>query len=128
MMKKTIHILLAVLLAAMMLIVAAPVSADDYPTTNINGIVPWGAGGGTDTVCRLAVPAAQQFLGKSIIMTNKPGASGSIGHQFVYDRKADGYTLLFNSEIPTLYQVLGLSSLSYNEFEPIPFSPMFPAS
>ena len=45
MMKKTIHILLAVLLAVMMLIVAAPVSADDYPTTNINGIVPWGAAG-----------------------------------------------------------------------------------
>lgn len=119
MMKKKLHILMVVLLAVMMLVVSAPVSADDYPTTNINGIVPWGAGGGTDTVCRMAVPAAQQFLGKSIIMINKPGASGSIGHQFVYQRKADGYTLLFNSEIPTLYQTLGISSLSYDEFEPI---------
>lgn len=118
-MKKAIRILSAVLLAAMLLIVAAPAGADEYPATNINGIVPWGAGGGTDTVCRLAVPAAQQFLGKSIIMVNKGGASGSIGHQFVYDRKADGYTLLFNSEIPTLYPVLGLSPLSYDEFEPI---------
>jgi len=91
----------------------------DYPTTNINGIVPWGAGGGTDTVCRIAASIAQESLGKSIIMNNKGGASGSIGHQYVYDQEADGYTLLFNSEIPALYQVLGLSDLTYDQFEPI---------
>lgn len=91
----------------------------EYPATNINGVVPWGAGGGTDTICRAAIPGAQKFLGVSIIMNNMGGASGSVGHKYVYDQKSDGYTLLFNSEIAAVYPVIGISELSYDDFEPL---------
>jgi len=93
--------------------------AQDYPARDINGVVSWGAGGGTDIVSRLSIPAASEYLGKTIIMTNMPGGSASIAHQYVYDRPADGYTILFSSEIPSIYPVLGISDLTYNEFEQI---------
>lgn len=125
-MKKTISILLLVAFISVMAIgcSSTPTPAptppkEEYPIQNINGIIPWGAGGGTDMVSRLVVPAAQEYLGKSIIMVNKTGATGSIGHQYVYDQKADGYTLLFHTGDATLYPILGLSQLTYKEFEPI---------
>ncbi|KKM09299.1 hypothetical protein SY88_19905 [Clostridiales bacterium PH28_bin88] len=92
---------------------------ETYPTQNINGTIAWGAGGGTDSVSRLLAPVAEKELGKSIVLTNKTGATGSIAAQYVFDQKPDGYNLLFHAENPQLYQVLGLSQLSYDDFEPI---------
>jgi tripartite-type tricarboxylate transporter receptor subunit TctC len=92
---------------------------EEYPANNINAIIPWGAGGGTDILARTVGPIAEEVLGKSIIMNNKGGASSTIGHEYVYGQDADGYTLLFGTAEPTIFQVLGLSELSYDEFEPI---------
>ena len=90
-----------------------------YPAMNINGVIAWGAGGGTDNVMRTLAPLAEKGLGKSIVLTNKTGAAGAIATQNVNDQKSDGYTLLMNAENPQLYQILGLSKLSYKDFEPI---------
>lgn len=90
-----------------------------YPTRSIEGIVPWGAGGGTDNISRAIASAAEKTLGKSITITNKPGATAALGTQYVYDNKADGYTLLFSAENPALYGVLQLSKRSFEEFTPI---------
>jgi tripartite-type tricarboxylate transporter receptor subunit TctC len=94
-------------------------NAADYPDHPINGIIAWGAGGGTDTVSRLTTPLAEKALGKPIILANKTGATGAIAAQAVASAKADGYTLLFHAENPQLYQVLGLSELSYDDFDPV---------
>jgi len=90
-----------------------------YPTQNINGVIAWGAGGGTDSTMRTLAPLAEKVLGKSIVLSNKTGAAGAIATQHVFDQKADGYTLLLNAENPQLYEVLGLSKLSYKDFDPI---------
>lgn len=90
-----------------------------YPSQNINGIIAWGAGGGTDNVARRLQAGAEKVLGKSIIMSNKPGGAGILATQYVYDQKADGYTLLFNAETPPLYPILGLPNLTYEKFEPV---------
>jgi tripartite-type tricarboxylate transporter receptor subunit TctC len=92
---------------------------EQYPSQNINGFIAWGAGGGTDQVSRTLTPGAEKVLGKTIVMANKPGATGVIATQNVADQKADGYTLLFNAENPQLYPILGLSKLTYDDFEPI---------
>src|SRR5690606_15209328 len=68
---------------------------------------------------RSAATGASEALGKNVVIVNKPGASGTIGQQHVFDQKADGYNLLFNTGDGTLYPVLGLSNLTYKEFTPI---------
>ena len=68
-------------------------NAADYPDHPINGVIAWGAGGGTDTVSRLTTPLAEKALGKPIILANKTGATGAIAAQAVASGKADGYTL-----------------------------------
>jgi tripartite-type tricarboxylate transporter receptor subunit TctC len=107
------------LLVAVSLATAGLASAADYPERPINGVIAWGAGGGTDTVSRLATPIAEKILGKSVILANKTGATGAIAAQAVSTQPADGYTLMFHAENPQLYQVLGLSPLSYDDFEPV---------
>jgi tripartite-type tricarboxylate transporter receptor subunit TctC len=93
--------------------------AKPYPAHTINGVIAWGTGGGTDSVSRRLTPLAEKSLGAAIVLSNKTGASGAVATQEVHDQKADGYTLLFNAENPQLYQILGLSTLSYDDFEPI---------
>jgi len=90
-----------------------------FPEHDIAGIVQWGAGGGTDTISRAITPLAEKYLGKTIVMQNKTGATGAIAAQYVYDQKPDGYNLLFGAENPTLYQVMDISKLTYDDFEPI---------
>jgi tripartite-type tricarboxylate transporter receptor subunit TctC len=107
------------LLVAVSLATAGLASAADYPARPINGVIAWGAGGGTDTVSRLVTPIAEKILGKSVILANKTGATGAIAAQAVSTQPADGYTLMFHAENPQLYQVLGLSPLSYDDFEPV---------
>jgi len=114
---KRLKRLTLVLVAGLLLIGNA--YADEYPSHPINGYIAWGAGGGTDTVSRLVTPLAEKALGQSVVLANKTGATGAIAAQAVYAAKADGYTLMFHAENPQLYQVLGLSELSYDEFDPI---------
>lgn len=90
-----------------------------FPKSDLQGYIQWGAGGGTDNVARSLTPLVEKHLGKSIILQNKTGATGAIATQYVYDKKADGYTLLYGAENPQLYGVMEISNLSYNDFEPI---------
>ena len=91
----------------------------EYPDNNINGYVAWGAGGPTDTVSRaLAVYAAEE-LGTNIIIQNKTGATGSVATEFVKRQDANGYSILFNSENPPLYKVMGISDIDYDDFYPV---------
>ena len=88
-----------------------------YPTQNVNGIVQWGAGGGTDSLMRPLSALAEKNLGKSIVIQNMTGATGSVATQYVYDAATDGYNLLMGAENPALYDVLGISELTYDNFE-----------
>jgi putative tricarboxylic transport membrane protein len=91
---------LCVMVALLAVGLAAPVSAADFPTKDLSGIICWGAGGATDNVSRGLVPYAEKALGKKIVLQNKPGATGSVGLMQVYNSPADGYTLLFAAENP----------------------------
>lgn len=90
-----------------------------YPSRNLTGYIAFGAGGATDSAARGIAPSVEDILGRSIILVNKTGATGAIAAQEVYNQSADGYSILFSSEAPGLYKVLGLSELDYSDFEPI---------
>ena len=72
-------------------------AASSFPDKPVNIIVPFPAGGSTDTVARaLALSMAEQ-LGKPFVVENRPGATGTIGAGAVKRAAADGYTLLVAS-------------------------------
>ncbi|MBF4694279.1 Bug family tripartite tricarboxylate transporter substrate binding protein [Fusibacter ferrireducens] len=90
-----------------------------YPDRAITMIVPYGAGGGTDTYGRMLATQLEKHLNAQITVSNQSGASGSIGTKYVFDAPADGYTVLFAPETLGTYRTMGISDLSYDDFVPI---------
>jgi len=91
-----------------------------FPDRPITIVVPYAPGGAADALARqLAVRMASK-LGTSVIVDNKPGASGTIGEAFVARAPADGYTVLYDatpfSINPALY---GNLSFSARNFQPL---------
>lgn len=54
--------------------------ADDYPARPVELLVPYAVGGGTDAVARAFADAASRQFPKPLIVVNRPGAAGAIGH------------------------------------------------
>ena len=76
---------------------AAPVRAEAQdanwkPARPINLIVPWAAGGSTDSVTRVVASELEKPLGQTIVIINQPGASGAIGTNSCLNAARDGYT------------------------------------
>jgi len=66
--------------------------AEWKPTRPINLIVPWAAGGSTDSVTRVVASELEKPLGQTIVIINQPGASGAIGTNSCLSAARDGYT------------------------------------
>ena len=81
-------------LACMVLFGSVPVGAQEYPSKSIEVVVGFAPGGGTDMVARAIADVAAKYIGQPLVVNNKPGASGIIGSQYVYNAKPDGYTIL----------------------------------
>jgi len=67
--------------------------AAEFPARPINLIVPWPAGGAGDIVGRTLSETAKKELGQPIIVDNKPGAGGNVGHTLILTKPPDGYTI-----------------------------------
>ena len=97
------------LVAALALGVGAA-SAQDYPSNTITTVVPFSAGGPTDTVTRLIAESMSRTLGEQIIVENVGGAGGTLGARRVAQAEPDGYTLLVHhigmATSATLYRSL----------------------
>lgn len=99
----------------------------DYPKKNITLIVPFGAGGGTDTIARKLASIAEQDLGKSIIVVNRTGGAGAVGMTTGAKSRNDGYTItMVTREIVSL-PILGLSQVTMDDFEPVVLANFDPA-
>jgi tripartite-type tricarboxylate transporter receptor subunit TctC len=68
-----------------------------YPSRPITLVVPFAAGGGTDTVARMIGLRLGALLGQSVVIENRPGANGLIASRQVARAQADGYTLMLGS-------------------------------
>ncbi|HQW37063.1 MAG TPA: tripartite tricarboxylate transporter substrate binding protein [Usitatibacteraceae bacterium] len=106
------------LLAALGLValVAGPAQAQDYPTKTIRLIAPFAPGGSVDIVGRILAQKMTESLGQTVVVENKPGASGMIGADMVAKSAPDGYTLLVNSSIHVIVPSL-FSKVTYNALE-----------
>src|SRR5262245_50851743 len=76
---------------------AAPASAMDWPTRPVTVIVPFGAGGNTDMMARLAAQRLTAKFGQTFVVENRPSAGGALGTGQVATAASDGYTLLFSA-------------------------------
>jgi tripartite-type tricarboxylate transporter receptor subunit TctC len=81
--------------------------ADAWPSRPIRVIVPAGAGSGTDIIARFICERLALEFGQSMVIENKPGASGAIGTDLVAKARPDGHTLLFsNTSFTSMLQAL----------------------
>ena len=100
-------------------VAAGSAAAQQYPNRNVSMIVPFAAGGPTDTVARVLGQAMGKPLGQTVIVENRPSAGGILGPEQVKNAKPDGYTILIHhigmATTPTLYRNLRYNPL--NDFE-----------
>ncbi|WP_160355171.1 Bug family tripartite tricarboxylate transporter substrate binding protein [Bordetella sp. 02P26C-1] len=79
---------------ALMLSLGTSVTHAAYPDRPIKIVVPYNAGGGTDVLSRAVAKGVGEVLHQSVVVENRPGASGMIGAEAVARSPADGYTLV----------------------------------
>lgn len=109
------------MVAALTLLIAGPATAQKYPTKVVTMIVPFAAGGPTDTVARLLTVPMSKTLGQQVIVENVGGAGGTIAANRVAKATPDGYTILIHhigmATAPGLYRKLPYKPLE--DFEQI---------
>ena len=116
-MRKSLAIALALLVGS-----AAGALAQSYPDRAIKVVVPFPAGGPTDTIARTVTQGLAAALGQSIVIENQSGAGGRIALRQVAHAAPDGYTLLLggtnnNAITPALYKDLDFDAV--NDFAPV---------
>ena len=96
-------------------------AAQAWPERPVRIVVPYAAGGSTDTTARLIAKSLGERLGQQFVVENRPGAGGSIGHDAVAKAAPDGYTLLFSAAGPLVVTPHTYPSLPYDPraFEPV---------
>jgi tripartite-type tricarboxylate transporter receptor subunit TctC len=87
---------LTLIAAALALFTGTAAAQSDFPTRPITVIVPFTAGGPTDTVARLVAEPMTRSLGQQVIIENVGGAGGTLGARRVATADPDGYTLLLH--------------------------------
>ena len=95
--------------------------AQDFPNRSVRLVVPFAAGGSSDTVSRLIAQKMTSSLGQPVVVENRPGAGGNLGADSVAKSKPDGYTLLFAAGSFAINTAL-YSKLPYDpvkDFEPV---------
>lgn len=113
-MKMKKSVLAAVAVAVMALGLMGCSSKGEFPSENVNMIVPFGSGGGTDLLARVLGDAAKDELGQSVVVTNVTGASGTVGTAQAAEAEADGYNLIFNASGPMVLQPHMMDDLRYS--------------
>jgi tripartite-type tricarboxylate transporter receptor subunit TctC len=107
-------------LAATFAMAATGAMAQSYPDRTITVVVPFSAGGPTDTVTRLVAEAMSKDLGQQVIVENVGGAGGTTGAARVANAEPDGYTLLLHhigmATSATLYRKLPYDTLNAFEY------------
>ena len=104
------------LLAGLFLAVATlSAFAQGYPNKSIRLVVPYPAGGGTDTLGRIMAERLADRLGVAVVVANVPGGSGTVGSDTVRRAEPDGYTLLFNASL----FLLGKNVVKSTPYDPL---------
>lgn len=109
--KNIISIVASTLVFGLVSINALAQSATVFPSKTITLVVPFTPSSGSDIIARIIAPKLASKWGQSVIVDNKPGASGNLGAQAVAKASPDGHTLLMAintfTMTPAIYKNLG---------------------
>ena len=111
--------------SALALGVSFAFAQDAYPTKPVRFIAPFPPGGTTDVLSRILAQKLTDSLARQVLVDNRAGAAGNIGHEIAAKTPPDGYTLLMSSNValvtnPHLYKRLGFDPL--NDFAPVSYT------
>jgi tripartite-type tricarboxylate transporter receptor subunit TctC len=109
------------LTAGLTAVTAATSQAQTYPSEPITLIVAWPAGGGSDSSMRLLADALSRQIKVPVVVLNKPGAGGAIGHREIVNAKPDGYTIGMFSSGGIALPYLNAQANTFDELQPIAF-------
>jgi tripartite-type tricarboxylate transporter receptor subunit TctC len=113
--------LLKALAASAALFLALPVAAQDWPQKPVRIVVPFAAGGNTDTIARIVAERLAAVFGQQFVVENRVGAGGAIAAEFVAKAPPDGYTL-FVAAVSQIAIVPYIQKVQYDpvkDFAPI---------
>jgi tripartite-type tricarboxylate transporter receptor subunit TctC len=119
--KKSLTLSLVLMLSTILVLTGCSgksAGEAQYPQENIKLIVPWGAGGDTDVIARIANKYLEKELGVKIIVQNIGGGSGSIGAKEAMNAESDGYTILAGHDSIGISKLMGQTEIDYSAFEP----------
>lgn len=116
-MRRT-FVVLALLVVTASLVGASFVLAA-YPDRPIKLIVPWAAGGDTDSIFRPLAPLLQKHLGSPVVIANVAGASGTVGAREAKNSPPDGYTVYAVHDYIHSTYYTGVADVAYTDFEPV---------
>ena len=115
-----IRSLVCAALAGAFSFLSVPAAAQQFPARPVTIVVPFAAGGPTDTVARSVAAGMEKTLGQPVIVENKPGAGGTLGADNVAKAPPDGHRLLVwhigMSTSPALYRRLPFDPLKDYEY------------
>ena len=108
---------------------AALAQAGAYPSKPVKLVIPYPPGGGTDITGRAMAHRLSELLGQSVVIENKPGATGMIGAASVAKSAPDGYTVLFGAASEMAINASLFKNMTYDprtDFEPVSLIATFP--
>ena len=100
-----------------------------YPNKTVKLVIPYPPGGGTDITGRAMAQKLSELLGQSVVIENKPGATGMIGAASVAKSAPDGYTILFGAASEMAINASLFKNMTYDprhDFEPVSLVATFP--
>jgi tripartite-type tricarboxylate transporter receptor subunit TctC len=120
--RRTVLTFAAVAIAAGATVAhSSAAQAQTFPSEPITLVVAWPAGGGSDISMRLLADALSKQIGVPVVVLNKPGAGGAIGHREIVNAKPDGYTIGMFSSGGIALPYLNAQANTYDELQPIAF-------
>src|SRR3974377_859869 len=117
-MVKSFYFSLGIILV---MAVAFPLQAADFPSKPIEIIVTYAPGGSTDTSARITAPKASKILGQPIVVITQAGAGAAVGYDQVTKSAPDGYTLVLYAINAVILKAIN-PSLSFHpvqDFAPV---------
>jgi tripartite-type tricarboxylate transporter receptor subunit TctC len=115
-MRRAIGVILSLVLT---LGVVAPGLAADFPTKEVQILIPYAPGGATDLVFRALAASTSKYLGKAVVVVNKAGGGGAVGFTEAAQSRPDGYTVVTAITPLTILPHQVKTAFTYKDFEPI---------